>query len=92
MNTPTTKATSSNCVEESQNEQILESADFNFIIAKAILEKAEQFIQAHKDNSTFLKVCLKPCEEFIQLSLSIAHSVPSWFGFPIKLILNCLVS
>ena len=45
MTTPTTKATSSNCVEESHNEQILESADFNFIIAKAILEKAEQFIE-----------------------------------------------
>jgi hypothetical protein len=43
MTTPT-KAPNSKYVEEPKSAEIIESADFNFIIAKAILEKAEQFL------------------------------------------------
>jgi CDP-4-dehydro-6-deoxyglucose reductase, E1 len=58
----------------------------------AQLEKAEQFIQARKDNYSFLKECLKPCEEFIHLPEPTEHSDPSWFGFPITLKENCPVN
>lgn len=49
------------------------------------LENAEQFITARKDNYSFLKDCLKPREEFIQLPEPTEHSDPSWFGFPITI-------
>ena len=58
----------------------------------AQLEKATQFIQARKENYTFLRESLKPCEEFIHLPEPTEHSDPSWFGFPITLKDNCPVS
>ena len=51
--------------------------------AVAQLEKAPAFIQARKDNFTFLKERLGSCEEFLQLPEATKDSSPSWFGFPI---------
>ncbi|MDB4078034.1 lipopolysaccharide biosynthesis protein RfbH [Amylibacter sp.] len=70
----------------------LKITDMQAACGLAQLEKAEQFIQARKDNYSFLKECLKPCEEFIHLPEPTEHSDPSWFGFPITLKKNCPVN
>ena len=70
----------------------LKITDMQAACGLAQLEKAEQFIQARKDNFTFLKECLKPCEEFVHLPQPTEHSNPSWFGFPITLKENCPVN
>ena len=54
-------------------------------MVKEQLEKANNFIQARKDNFAFLINRLKDCEEFVQLPVTTEHSDPSWFGFPITL-------
>ena len=70
----------------------LKITDMQAACGLAQLEKVAQFIQARKDNYSFLKECLKPCEEFIHLPEPTEHSDPSWFGFPITLKENCPVS
>ncbi len=70
----------------------LKITDMQAACGLAQLEKAEQFIQARKNNYVFLKECLKPCEEFIHLPQPTEHSDPSWFGFPITLKENCPVN
>jgi CDP-6-deoxy-D-xylo-4-hexulose-3-dehydrase len=69
----------------------LKITDMQAACGLAQLEKAPQFIQARKDNFTFLKERLKDCEEFINLPQATEHSDPSWFGFPITLKENCSV-
>ena len=56
------------------------------------MEKAPQFIQARKENFAYLKNRLKSCEEFLQLPEATEHSDPSWFGFPITVKANSLVT
>ena len=63
----------------------LKITDMQAACGLAQLDKAEQFIQARKDNFAFLKERLKDCEEFVHLPVATEHSDPSWFGFPITL-------
>lgn len=70
----------------------LKITDMQAACGLAQLEKAEQFIQARKENFAFLKKRLKDCEEFLSLPEQTEHSEPSWFGFPITLRENCPVS
>lgn len=70
----------------------LKITDMQAACGLAQLEKAEQFIQARKDNFSFLKNRLKDCEEFLSLPEPTEHSDPSWFGFPITLKENCPVT
>jgi CDP-6-deoxy-D-xylo-4-hexulose-3-dehydrase len=70
----------------------LKITDMQAACGLAQLDKAAQFIQARKDNFTFLKERLKDCEEFVSLPEPTEHSDPSWFGFPITLKENCPVT
>lgn len=70
----------------------LKITDMQAACGLAQLEKANQFIQARKDNFAFLKARLQACEEFINLPEATTHSEPSWFGFPITLKENCPVT
>jgi CDP-6-deoxy-D-xylo-4-hexulose-3-dehydrase len=70
----------------------LKITDMQAACGLAQLERAPQFIQARKDNFTFLKARLKDCEEFVSLPEPTEHSDPSWFGFPITLKENCPVT
>jgi CDP-6-deoxy-D-xylo-4-hexulose-3-dehydrase len=70
----------------------LKITDMQAACGLAQLDKAPAFIQARKDNFTFLKIRLKTCEEFMYLPEATEHSDPSWFGFPITLKENCPVS
>ena len=63
----------------------LKITDMQAACGLAQLDKAEQFIQARKDNFTFLKGRLKSCSEYLQLPEATEHSEPSWFGFPITI-------
>jgi CDP-6-deoxy-D-xylo-4-hexulose-3-dehydrase len=63
----------------------LKITDMQAACGLAQLEKAPQFIQARKDNFTFLKDRLKECEQFVNLPVATEHSDPSWFGFPITM-------
>ena len=70
----------------------LKITDMQAACGLAQLEKASQFIQARKENFTFLKERLTNCAEFVDLPVATEHSDPSWFGFPITLKENCPVS
>ncbi len=63
----------------------LKISDMQAACGLAQLEKAPAFIQARKDNFSFLKSRLESCEEFLNLPQATEHSDPSWFGFPITL-------
>jgi CDP-6-deoxy-D-xylo-4-hexulose-3-dehydrase len=58
----------------------------------AQLDRANDFIQARRDNYSFLRERLKDCEEFLHLPQPTEHSNPSWFGFPITLKEDCPVT
>jgi CDP-6-deoxy-D-xylo-4-hexulose-3-dehydrase len=70
----------------------LKITDMQAACGLAQLDKAAKFIQARKDNFSFLKERLKACEEFVNLPEPTEHSDPSWFGFPITLKENCPVT
>jgi len=63
----------------------LKITDMQAACGLAQLEKLESFIQARKDNFSYLKHQLKSCEEFISLPEATENSDPSWFGFLITL-------
>jgi CDP-6-deoxy-D-xylo-4-hexulose-3-dehydrase len=70
----------------------LKITDMQAACGLAQLERAQQFIQARKNNFAFLKERLKDCEKFVSLPEATEHSDPSWFGFPITLKQNCPVN
>lgn len=63
----------------------LKITDMQAACGLAQLGKLESFIQARKDNFSYLKQQLKNCEEFITLPEATENSDPSWFGFLITL-------
>ncbi|MFC4276058.1 lipopolysaccharide biosynthesis protein RfbH [Achromobacter aloeverae] len=63
----------------------LKISDMQAACGLAQLAKAPAFIQARKDNYSFLRERLVNCEEFINLPQPTEHSDPSWFGFPITM-------
>jgi CDP-6-deoxy-D-xylo-4-hexulose-3-dehydrase len=70
----------------------LKITDMQAACGLAQLTKLEKFIQARKDNFSFLKDRLKACEQLISLPQPTKHSDPSWFGFPITLKEKCPVT
>jgi CDP-6-deoxy-D-xylo-4-hexulose-3-dehydrase len=70
----------------------LKITDMQAACGLAQLEKAEAFIKIRRQNFTFLRNRLLPCEEYIQLPQETANSNPSWFGFAITLKDSCPVS
>ena len=53
--------------------------------ALAQMDRLPDFIEARKQNFSFLKDRLKSCEEFLILPEATLGSEPSWFGFPITM-------
>jgi CDP-6-deoxy-D-xylo-4-hexulose-3-dehydrase len=70
----------------------LKITDMQAACGLAQLDKAPAFIQRRKDNFAFLKDRLASCEEFLILPQATRNSDPSWFGFPITLKKNAMVS
>jgi CDP-6-deoxy-D-xylo-4-hexulose-3-dehydrase len=70
----------------------LKISDMQAACGLAQLGRANDFIQARRDNYAFLKERLKDCQEFVSLPEPTEHSNPSWFGFPITLKENCPVA
>ena len=71
----------------------LKITDMQAACGLAQLDKAQQFIQARKDNFAFLKERLNNCEQFLHLlPEATEHSDPSWFSFPITVKENCPVT
>lgn len=70
----------------------LKITDMQAACGVAQLERAPEFIQARKNNFSFLRERLKDCERFLYLPKATEHSDPSWFGFPITLKENAPVS
>ena len=70
----------------------LKIGDMQAACALAQMDRLDHFVQARKDNFTWLKNRLKSCEEFLILPEATENSVPSWFGFPITLRDSALVS
>lgn len=69
----------------------LKISDMQAACGLAQLAKAPRFIQARKDNFTFLKERLQSCSDYLYLPEATEHSDPSWFGFPITLKEDCPV-
>jgi len=61
----------------------LKISDMQAACALAQMDRLPGFIEARKQNFSFLKERLKSCEEFLLLPEATAGSEPSWFGFPI---------
>jgi CDP-6-deoxy-D-xylo-4-hexulose-3-dehydrase len=70
----------------------LKISDMQAACGLAQLDRADDFIQARRNNYAFLKERLKDCQEFVSLPEPTANSNPSWFGFPITLKENCPVT
>ncbi|WP_287962500.1 lipopolysaccharide biosynthesis protein RfbH [Alcanivorax sp.] len=63
----------------------LKITDMQAACGLAQLERLESFIQARKENFSYLKSALKPLEEFFILPEATRNSDPAWFGFPITI-------
>jgi CDP-4-dehydro-6-deoxyglucose reductase, E1 len=69
----------------------LKITDMQAACGLAQLSRANDFIQARKDNFAYLSQRLQSCAEFLTLPVATEHSDPSWFGFPMTLKDNCPV-
>lgn len=63
----------------------LKITDMQAAVGLAQMDRLEGFIEARKENFSYLKEHLKSCEEYLILPEATAGSDPSWFGFPITL-------
>ena len=63
----------------------LKISDMQAACALAQMDRLDGFVEARKQNFTYLKTGLKSCEEFLLLPEATPNSDPSWFGFPITL-------
>ncbi|MBT6467691.1 MAG: lipopolysaccharide biosynthesis protein RfbH [Kordiimonadaceae bacterium] len=63
----------------------LKISDMQAACALAQMDRLEGFIEARKNNFSYLKDGLKSCEEFLLLPEATPNSDPSWFGFPITI-------
>jgi CDP-6-deoxy-D-xylo-4-hexulose-3-dehydrase len=70
----------------------LKITDIQAACGLAQLAQAPAFIQARRNNFTFLHNRLRDCEELLSLPVATERSDPSWFGFPITLKDDCPVS
>ena len=63
----------------------LKISDMQAACGLAQMDRAEEFIQARKNNYNYLYEGLKSCEEFLLLPEPTPNSDPSWFGFPMTI-------
>jgi len=70
----------------------LKITDMQAACGLAQLAQAPAFIEARRNNFTFLHNRLRDCEELLSLPVATERSDPSWFGFPITLKDDCPVS
>lgn len=63
----------------------LKITDMQAACALAQMERLEGFVQARRDNFSYLHDRLQSCAEFLILPHATPNSTPSWFGFPITL-------
>lgn len=63
----------------------LKITDMQAACALAQLDRLEGFVQARKDNFSFLLNGLRSCEEHLLLPRATPKTDPSWFGFPLTL-------
>ncbi len=59
----------------------LKITDMQAACGLAQMDKLDSFVQARKDNFTYLRNRLSSCEEFLILPEATPNSDPSWFGF-----------
>ncbi|MGB0637010.1 MAG: lipopolysaccharide biosynthesis protein RfbH [Gammaproteobacteria bacterium] len=59
----------------------LKITDMQAACGLAQLDKLDSFVQARKDNFSYLKKRLSACEDFLILPEATPNSDPSWFGF-----------
>jgi len=59
----------------------LKITDMQAACGLAQMDKLDGFVQARKDNFSYLRNRLSSCEEFLILPEATANSDPSWFGF-----------
>jgi CDP-4-dehydro-6-deoxyglucose reductase, E1 len=59
----------------------LKITDMQAACGLAQMDKLDSFIQARKDNFSYLKNRLSSCEKFLILPEATPNSDPSWFGF-----------
>lgn len=70
----------------------LKISDMQAACGLAQLDRLENFITLRKRNFNYLKNGLRRCEEFLILPEATPKSDPSWFGFPITLRDNAIIS
>jgi CDP-6-deoxy-D-xylo-4-hexulose-3-dehydrase len=63
----------------------LKITDMQAACGLAQLERAPRFIEARRQNFSYLAERLKSCEEQLILPQATPNSDPSWFGFPITI-------
>lgn len=63
----------------------LKITDMQAACGFAQMDKLDAFVQARKDNFTYLKNRLQSCVEFLELPEATENSDPSWFGFLITI-------
>jgi CDP-4-dehydro-6-deoxyglucose reductase, E1 len=63
----------------------LKITDMQAACGLAQMDRVEEFVQARKENFSYLKNGLASCKEFIILPEATENSEPSWFGFPITI-------
>ncbi len=63
----------------------LKITDMQAACGVAQLDRLDGFVQARKDNFSYLTERLASCTDFIELPKATAKADPSWFGFPITL-------
>jgi CDP-6-deoxy-D-xylo-4-hexulose-3-dehydrase len=61
----------------------LKATDMQAALGVSQIAKLPYFIERRKHNFAYLKLALKPLEEFLLLPEAAENSDPSWFGFPI---------
>ena len=61
----------------------LKATDMQAAVGVAQLKKLPAFIEARKQNFSYLKAGIKDLEEFFILPEATANSDPSWFGLPL---------
>jgi CDP-4-dehydro-6-deoxyglucose reductase, E1 len=61
----------------------LKITDMQAACGLAQLERADEFIEARRNNYKYLHERLKDCQEYLKFCEPTEHSNPSWFGFPI---------
>lgn len=70
----------------------LKITDMQAACGLAQLERAQEFIEARRNNFELLKTRLAGLSDFLEIAQATHNSAPSWFGFPVTLKESCGVA